>query len=69
MEGYRTAGELLTILENVVEEESASLNASRQEQEARDLNCRLREEQDESYRIGLQADQVRSCTSFRLFGH
>lgn len=59
VEGYRTAGELLTILENVVEEESASLNASRQEQEARDLNCRLREEQDESYRIGLQADQER----------
>lgn len=48
----------MTILQNVVEEQSASMIARRQEKEARDLNCRLREEQDEAYRIGLLADQV-----------
>lgn len=48
----------MTILQNVIEEQSASLIAGRQEQEARDLNYRLREEQDEAYRIALQADQV-----------
>lgn len=58
MEGRRSAGELLTLLQNVVEEQSATLIARRQEQEERDLNCRLREEQDEAYRVGLLADQV-----------
>ena len=48
----------MTILQNVVEEQRDSLIAERQEHEAWDLNCRLREEQDEAYRIGLQADQV-----------
>jgi hypothetical protein len=48
----------MATLQNVIEEQSDSLIAGRQEQEARDLNCRLREEQDEAYRIGLQADQV-----------
>jgi len=59
VEGYKTAGELLAILQYVVEEQSSSLIAGREEQEARDLNCRLREEQDEAYRIGLLADQER----------
>lgn len=59
MEGYKSAEELLDILQSVVEEQSASLIAGRQEQEARDLNCRLREEQDEAYRIGLLRDQER----------
>ncbi|KAG0617913.1 hypothetical protein M758_4G024300 [Ceratodon purpureus] len=58
VEGRRSAGELLTLLQNVVEEQSATLIARRQEQEERDLNCRLREEQDEAYRVGLLADQV-----------
>jgi FAS-associated factor 2 len=59
VEGYKSAEELLDILQSVVEEQSASLIAGRQEQEARDLNCRLREEQDEAYRIGLLQDQER----------
>jgi len=59
VEGYKTAGELLSILQNVVEDQSASLIAGRQEQETRNLNCRLREEQDEAYRVGLLADQER----------
>ncbi|KAG0629939.1 hypothetical protein M758_1G141000 [Ceratodon purpureus] len=58
-EGFRTAGELMSTLQAVIEEQSDSLIAGRQEQEARDLNCRLREEQDEAYRIGLEADQER----------
>jgi hypothetical protein len=66
VEGQRSAGELLTILQNVVEEQSASLIARRQQQEARDLDCRLREEQDEAYRIGLLADQVCIFYSFLL---
>lgn len=48
----------MEILQHVIEEQNAALLAGRQEQEARDLNYRLREEQDEAYRIGLQADQV-----------
>ena len=62
MEGQRSAGQLLTILQNVVEEQSASLIARRQQQEARGL----REEQDEAYRIGLLADQVCIFYSFLL---
>lgn len=58
MEGHQSTGELLTILQNLVEEQNASLTAKRQAQEARDFNSRLREEQDEAYRIGLVADQV-----------
>lgn len=48
----------MSTLQVVIEEQSDSLIAGRQEQEARNLNCCLREEQDEAYRIGLEADQV-----------
>lgn len=56
----------MTLLQNVIEEQSDPLITGRQEQEARDLNCRLREEQDEAYKIGLKADQVH-CFCLLLF--
>jgi hypothetical protein len=46
------------MLQKVIEEQSALLIANRQEQETRELNCRLRQEQDDAYQLGLQADQV-----------
>lgn len=54
----------MTILQHVIEEQQATLNAGLQEQEARNLANRLREEQDEAYRIGLQADQVFNLSPF-----
>ena len=68
MEGKRSTAELLTMIQNVIEEQSASLIARRQVQEARDLNCRLREEQDEAYRVGLLADQVCIFVACRKIG-
>jgi hypothetical protein len=46
------------MLQKVIEEQSALLIANRQEQETRELNCRLRQEQDDAYQLGLRADQV-----------
>jgi len=59
VEGYRSAADLLSMLQKVIEEQSALLIANRQEQETRELNCRLRQEQDDAYQLGLQADQER----------
>lgn len=58
MEGPRSAAELVSILQRVVEEQGAVLVASRVEEEERQLNRRLREEQDAAFQAGLQADQV-----------
>lgn len=46
------------MLQKVIEEQSALLISNRQEQETREFNCRLRQEQDDAYQLGLQADQV-----------
>lgn len=58
MEGFRSAGELLSILRKVIEEHSAALLAGQVEQDKRETNRRLRDEQDEAYVVGLQKDQV-----------
>ena len=58
LEGPRSAAELVSILQRVVEEQGAVLVASRVEEEERQLNRRLREEQDAAFQAGLQADQV-----------
>ena len=50
--------ELVNTLQRVVEEQGAVLVASRVEEEERQLNRRLREEQDAAYQVALQADQV-----------
>ncbi|KAG0566620.1 hypothetical protein M758_7G066100 [Ceratodon purpureus] len=59
VEGSRSAEELLSTLQRVVEEQGSVLVASRVEEEERQLNRRLREEQDAAYQAGLQADQER----------
>lgn len=64
MEGPRSVEELVNTLQRVVEEQGAVLVASRVEEEERQLNRRLREEQDAAYQAALQADQV--CYSFLL---
>jgi FAS-associated factor 2 len=58
VEGPRTASELLAILHRVVDEQGSVLVASRVEEEERQLNRRLREEQDVAYQAALRADQV-----------
>lgn len=58
MEGPRSAAELVSILQRVVEEQGVALVAARVEEEERQLNRRLREEQDAAYQAALQADQV-----------
>lgn len=58
VEGPRTAEELMSTLQRVVEEQGSVLVASRVEEEERQLNRRLREEQDAAYQAALQADQV-----------
>lgn len=58
VEGSRSAEELMSTLQRVVEEQGSVLVASRVEEEERQLNRRLREEQDAAYQAGLQADQV-----------
>lgn len=64
VEGPRSAAELVSILQKVVEEQGAVLVASRVEEEERQMNRRLREEQDAAFRAALQADQV--CTNLNL---
>lgn len=58
VEGPRTAEELMSTLQRVVEEQGSVLVASRVEEEERQLNRRLREEQDAAFQVALQADQV-----------
>jgi hypothetical protein len=58
VEGPRSAAELVSILQRVVEEQGVALVAARVEEEERQLNRRLREEQDAAYQAALQADQV-----------
>jgi FAS-associated factor 2 len=64
VEGPRSAAELVSILQKVVEEQGAVLVASRVEEEERQTNRRLREEQDAAFQAALQADQV--CTNLNL---
>ncbi|KAH8941562.1 hypothetical protein BDL97_14G048300 [Sphagnum fallax] len=59
VEGPRSAAELVSILQRVVEEQGVALVAARVEEEERQLNRRLREEQDAAYQAALQADQER----------
>ncbi|KAL3702131.1 hypothetical protein R1sor_020153 [Riccia sorocarpa] len=59
IEGPKSATDLLAILQRVVEEQGAVLVAARVEEEERQLNRRLREEQDAAYQAALQADQER----------
>lgn len=59
VEGPKSPEEMITILQRVVEECTASLVAARIEAEERLNNQRLREEQDAAYRAALEADQVR----------
>ncbi|KAL2649595.1 hypothetical protein R1flu_017723 [Riccia fluitans] len=59
IEGPKSATELLAMLQRVVEEQGAVLVAARVEEEERQLNRRLREEQDAAYQAALQADQER----------
>lgn len=50
----------MNTLQRVVEEQGAALVALRVEEEERQLNRRLREEQDAAYEAALQEDQVNS---------
>ncbi|XP_072960686.1 plant UBX domain-containing protein 10-like [Typha angustifolia] len=59
IEGPKSPEEMLTILQKVVEEYAPSLVAARLEAEERQINQRLREEQDAAYRAALEADQAR----------
>ncbi|XP_006661964.1 plant UBX domain-containing protein 10 [Oryza brachyantha] len=59
IEGPKSPEEMITTLQGVVEECSASLVAARIEAEERLNNQRLREEQDAAYRAALEADQAR----------
>lgn len=58
MEGPRSAEELVNTLQRVVEEQGEYLLQSRVEEEERQVNRRLREEQDAAYQAALQQDQV-----------
>jgi FAS-associated factor 2 len=58
VEGPKSPEQMITILQRVVEECTASLVAARIEAEERLNNQRLREEQDVAYRAALEADQV-----------
>eukprot|EP00250_Pteridium_aquilinum_P008353 c17879_g1_i1 orf=423-1907(+) len=59
LEGPRSDANLLSALQKVLEEQGASLVAARIEEEERQLNRRLRDEQDAAYQAALQADQER----------
>lgn len=59
LEGPRSGPSLISALQKVLEEQGASLVAARMEEEERQLNRRLRDEQDAAYRAALQADQER----------
>ncbi|KAG8092307.1 hypothetical protein GUJ93_ZPchr0012g21887 [Zizania palustris] len=59
IEGPKSPEEMITILQRVVEECTASLVAARIEAEERLNNQRLREEQDAAYRAALETDQAR----------
>ncbi|KAL5224266.1 hypothetical protein ABZP36_010905 [Zizania latifolia] len=59
IEGPKSPEEMITILQRVVEECTASLVAARIEAEERLNNQRLREEQDAAYRTALETDQAR----------
>jgi hypothetical protein len=70
VEGPRSAAELVSILQRVVQEQGVALVAARVEEEERQLNRRLREEQDAAYQAALQADQIAlqfcSCCTFYM---
>lgn len=58
-EGPKSSADLVSALRKVVEEQGAALVAARIEEEERQLNRRLREEQDVAYQAALQADRER----------
>lgn len=59
IEGPKASGEMLTILQRVLEESGPVLVSARLDAEERRNNMRLREEQDAAYRAALEADQAR----------
>ncbi|KAK1305106.1 hypothetical protein QJS10_CPB11g00677 [Acorus calamus] len=59
IEGPRSPEEMLSVLQQVVEESAPVLVTARVEAEERRNNMRLREEQDAAYRAALEADQAR----------
>ncbi|KAK1324464.1 hypothetical protein QJS10_CPA01g02470 [Acorus calamus] len=59
IEGPKSPEEMLSILQQVVEESAPVLVTARVEAEERRNNMRLREEQDAAYRDALEADQAR----------
>ena len=58
VEGPKSAEEVLTVLQRVVEESSPVLTSARLDAEERLNTIRLREEQDAAYQAALEADQV-----------
>ncbi|GER36689.1 UBX domain-containing protein [Striga asiatica] len=59
VEGPKSAEELLSILQRVIEESAPVLVSARVEAEERRNNMRLREEQDAAYQAALEADRAR----------
>lgn len=59
VEGPKSAEEMLTMLQRVLEESAPVLVAARLDAEERRNNMRLREEQDAAYQAALEADQAR----------
>lgn len=59
VEGSKSAGELLSIIQGVVEEHGAAFSFAQDQEEEHQDHIRLRQEQDVAYQIGLQADQER----------
>uniref|UniRef100_A0A5B7AT49 Putative FAS-associated factor 2 n=2 Tax=Davidia involucrata TaxID=16924 RepID=A0A5B7AT49_DAVIN len=59
VEGPKSAEEMLTILQRVLEESAPVLVTARLDAEERRNNMQLREEQDAAYRAALEADQAR----------
>ncbi|KAH7440870.1 hypothetical protein KP509_03G014700 [Ceratopteris richardii] len=59
LEGHRSAADLVSVLQKVLDEQGSSLVAARIEEEARESNRRLRDEQDAAYRAALAADRER----------
>ncbi|KAH7447186.1 hypothetical protein KP509_01G095600 [Ceratopteris richardii] len=59
LEGQKSAADLISALQRLLDEQGASLVAARIEEEEREMNRRLRDEQDAAYQASLQADQER----------
>ncbi|KAI9316235.1 hypothetical protein BX666DRAFT_1859486, partial [Dichotomocladium elegans] len=59
IEGLVTAGRVIHRLETVIQRYSASMNRLLLEREQREMERRLRQEQDQAYRDSLKADQAK----------